>query len=97
MFALVAVTDSVFPNLDAARQIVPTVGAELLLAKAATSEAILEVATTADAVLTTYAKMTPAVVPIHRETKALLTDQEFRQVVAVKLSQAVGDRGEAST
>jgi len=31
---LVAVTDSVFPNLDAAREIVSTVGAELLLAKA---------------------------------------------------------------
>jgi phosphoglycerate dehydrogenase-like enzyme len=55
---IVAVTDSVFPNLDAARQIVSTVGAQLLLAKAATPEAILEVATTADAVLTTYAKVT---------------------------------------
>ena len=55
---VVAVTDSVFPNLDAAREIVSTVGAELLLAKAATPEAILEVATTADAVLTTYAKVT---------------------------------------
>jgi D-3-phosphoglycerate dehydrogenase / 2-oxoglutarate reductase len=55
---VVAVTDSVFPNLDAAREIVSTVGAELLLAKAVTPEAILKVATTADAVLTTYAKVT---------------------------------------
>src|SRR5713101_5619590 len=56
--AVVAVTDSVFPNLDAAREVVSKVGAELHLAKAPTAEAILEVAATADAVLTTYAKVT---------------------------------------
>src|SRR6266852_5354792 len=55
---LVAVTDSVFPNLDGAREVVSKVGAELRLAKAPTAEAILEVAATADAVLTTYAKVT---------------------------------------
>jgi len=50
---LVAVTDSVFPNLDAARKVVSKVGAELRLAKAPTAEAIVEVAKTADALLTT--------------------------------------------
>ncbi len=55
---LVAVTDSVFPNLDGAREVVSKVGAELRLAKAPTAEAILEVAEMADAVLTTYAKVT---------------------------------------
>ncbi|MFZ3213947.1 MAG: C-terminal binding protein [Terriglobales bacterium] len=59
---LVAVTDSVFPNLDAAREVVSRVGAELRLAKAPTAEAIVEVAKDADAVLTTYAKVTAEIV-----------------------------------
>lgn len=53
----VAVTDSVFPNLDPARQVLAKIGAELRLAKEATPEAILEAAQDADAVLTTYAKV----------------------------------------
>jgi D-3-phosphoglycerate dehydrogenase / 2-oxoglutarate reductase len=59
---IVAVTDSVFPNLDSARAIVSAAGAELLLAKAPTPEAILEVAAMADAVLTTYAKVTAEII-----------------------------------
>lgn len=59
---LVAVTDSVFPNLDAARKVVSRVGAELRLAKAPTPEGILEVARNADAVLTTYAKVTTEII-----------------------------------
>jgi D-3-phosphoglycerate dehydrogenase len=55
---VVAVTDSVFPNLDAAREVVSRVGAELHLAKEPTPAAIMEVAAAADAVLTTYAKLT---------------------------------------
>jgi D-3-phosphoglycerate dehydrogenase len=55
---LVAVSDSVFPNLDAARAVVSKVGAELRLAKAATPEGIMEVAADADAMLVTYAKVT---------------------------------------
>src|SRR5947209_5570099 len=55
---VVAVTDSVFPNLDAARGVVSKVGAELHLAKEPTAAAIMEVAAAADAVLTTYAKVT---------------------------------------
>jgi D-3-phosphoglycerate dehydrogenase / 2-oxoglutarate reductase len=54
----VAVTDSVFPNLDPAREILAKIGAELRLAKEPTPEAILEVAREADAVLATYAKVT---------------------------------------
>ncbi len=59
---LVAVTDSVFPNLDAARKVVSRVGAELRLAKAPTAEAIVEVARDADAVLITYAKVTAEII-----------------------------------
>jgi len=55
---LVAVADSVFPNLDVARQVVGSVGAELKLATDPSSEAILQVATAADALLVTYAKIT---------------------------------------
>ena len=57
MSALVAVTDSVFPNLDPARKVLSQIGAELRLAAEPTPEAILEVAREADGVLTTYAKM----------------------------------------
>jgi D-3-phosphoglycerate dehydrogenase len=55
---LVAVADSVFPNLDTARQVLKAIGAELNLAPAATPEAILKVAAPADALLVTYAKIT---------------------------------------
>jgi D-3-phosphoglycerate dehydrogenase len=55
---LVAVADSVFPNLDVAREIVGSIGAELQLATDPSPEAILRVATTADALLVTYAKIT---------------------------------------
>jgi hypothetical protein len=52
----VAVSDSVFPNLDQARAVLSQVGAELRLAAAATPESILGVARDADALLTTYAR-----------------------------------------
>ena len=55
---LVAVTDSVFPNLDAARRVLLDLGAELRLAAAATRDAIMQAAGSADAVLVTYAKIT---------------------------------------
>jgi D-3-phosphoglycerate dehydrogenase / 2-oxoglutarate reductase len=57
---LVAVTDSVFPNLDAARRVLSQIGAEpeLRVADGQTPEAILRVARTADGVLVTYAKVT---------------------------------------
>jgi D-3-phosphoglycerate dehydrogenase len=60
---LVAVTDSVFPNLNAATAIVSTIGAELKLAKSSSLEDILAVARDADAVLTTYAKITGDMIP----------------------------------
>src|SRR6202158_1117201 len=56
--ALVAVSDSVFPNLDLARGVVSRVGAELRMAAQPTPPAILEVAREADALLVTYAKIT---------------------------------------
>jgi D-3-phosphoglycerate dehydrogenase / 2-oxoglutarate reductase len=59
---IVAVTDSVFPNLDPAREVLSKIGAEIRLAKDVTPDAILEIAREADAVLTTYAKITAAVI-----------------------------------
>ncbi len=60
--ALVAVTDSVFPNLDPAREVLSKIGADLRVASEPKPEAILEVAKDADAVLTTYAKVTAAMI-----------------------------------
>ncbi len=54
---LVAVSDSVFPNLEPARAVLSKVGAELRLARESKPEAILEVAREADALLTTSAKI----------------------------------------
>ena len=54
---LVAVADSVFPNLDLARAVVSRAGAELRLASQPTPEAIVAVARDADALLVTYAKI----------------------------------------
>jgi D-3-phosphoglycerate dehydrogenase / 2-oxoglutarate reductase len=54
---LVAVADSVFPNLDPARAVLSKIGADLCLAEKSTPEAILQVARDADAVLVTYAKI----------------------------------------
>jgi D-3-phosphoglycerate dehydrogenase / 2-oxoglutarate reductase len=59
---LVAVTDSVFPNLDPTRAVLEKIGAELHLAKEPTPEAILEVAREADAVLATFAKVTAEII-----------------------------------
>ncbi len=55
---LVAVTDSVFPNLDPAREVLSKIDADLRLASEPKPEAILKVAKDADAILTTYAKVT---------------------------------------
>jgi D-3-phosphoglycerate dehydrogenase len=55
---LVAVADSVFPNLDLARAVVARAGAELRLAPQPTPESIVATAKDADAVLVTYAKIT---------------------------------------
>jgi D-3-phosphoglycerate dehydrogenase len=60
--AVVAVTDTVFPNLDPARSALEPAGAELRMAAEPTAEAILEVAGDADALLVTYAKITPEVI-----------------------------------
>jgi D-3-phosphoglycerate dehydrogenase len=59
---LVAVSDSVFPNLDPARGVLLKLGAELRLAGGSTAEAILEVARYADALLVTYAKVTADII-----------------------------------
>jgi D-3-phosphoglycerate dehydrogenase / 2-oxoglutarate reductase len=55
---IVAVSDSVFPNLDPARQVLSAIGADLQMAEAPTPEAILRAASNADALLVTYAKIT---------------------------------------
>jgi D-3-phosphoglycerate dehydrogenase len=55
---VVAVSDSVFPNLDPARDVLSRLGAELRPAAEPTPEGILRVAADADALLVTYAKIT---------------------------------------
>jgi D-3-phosphoglycerate dehydrogenase len=55
---VIAVSDSVFPNLNPAREVLSRIGAELLLAEGRTPQAIMQVARDADAVLVTYAKVT---------------------------------------
>ena len=59
---LVAVTDSVFPNLDAARRVLAYAGADLQVAADTTPEGILGTARAADAVLVTYAKITADII-----------------------------------
>ena len=54
----VAVSDSVFPNLDPTRAVLSQIGAQLSLAEEPKPEAILRVARDADALLATYAKIT---------------------------------------
>jgi D-3-phosphoglycerate dehydrogenase / 2-oxoglutarate reductase len=54
---LVAVADSVFPNLDLARAVVSRAGAELRMASAPTPEGIVAATREADALLVTYAKI----------------------------------------
>src|SRR5882757_6412368 len=56
--SLVAVSDSVCPNLDLARGVVSRVGAELRMAAQPTPEEIVKVARDADGLLVTYAKIT---------------------------------------
>jgi len=54
----VAVADSVFPNLDPAREVLSSIGAEIQLAPEPTADAIMTLAKDADGVLVTYAKIT---------------------------------------
>lgn len=59
---LVAVTDSVFPNLEPAKQALSELHARVKLADAPTPEAILAVAREADGLLVTYAKVPASVI-----------------------------------
>jgi len=54
----VAVADSVFPNLDPARELLSSIGAEIQLAPEPTPDEIMKLAKDADGVLVTYAKIT---------------------------------------
>jgi D-3-phosphoglycerate dehydrogenase len=59
---LIAVSDSVFPNLNPAREVLSRIGGELLLAEGPTLEDIMQVARDADALLVTYAKVTDGMI-----------------------------------
>ncbi len=59
---LVAVTDSPFPNLEPATQVLAELNAELKLAKGTTPEDILAIAREADGLLVTYAKVPAQVI-----------------------------------
>jgi D-3-phosphoglycerate dehydrogenase len=54
----VAVADSVFPNLDPARDVLSAIGADIQLAAEPAPDAIMKLAKDADGVLVTYAKIT---------------------------------------
>jgi D-3-phosphoglycerate dehydrogenase len=68
---LVAVADSVFPNLDTARGVLSAIGADLQLASQPTSEQILKVAGPADALLVTYATITADMIAQMRRCKII--------------------------
>ena len=55
---LVAVSDSVFPNLEPAREVLASIGAELQMANEPTPDAIVRASASADALLVTYATIT---------------------------------------
>jgi D-3-phosphoglycerate dehydrogenase len=59
---LVAVSDTVFPNLDLARAALSKIDAKLQLASEATPEAILDVARDADGLLVTYGQITAEII-----------------------------------
>ena len=68
---LVVVTDSVFPSLDPAREVLSKIGADLQLAQDSTPEAIVRAAESADAVLTTYAKLTADMIAQMRQCRII--------------------------
>jgi len=68
---LVAVTDSPFPNLDPATQVLSELNAELKLAKGTTPEDILAIAREADGLLVTYAKVPAQVIEQLKRCKVI--------------------------
>jgi len=71
MSTQVAVTDTVFPSLDPAREALSRVDAELTLASEPTVEGILEVAADADALLVTYGQINADVIAGLKNCKAI--------------------------
>jgi D-3-phosphoglycerate dehydrogenase / 2-oxoglutarate reductase len=68
---LVAVTDSPFPNLDPATQVLSEVNAELKLAKGTSPEEILAIAREADGLLVTYAKVPASMIEQLKRCKVI--------------------------
>ena len=81
----VTVSDSVFPNLDPAREVLASIGAELRMADNPTPEGIVAAAASADALLVTYAKITrrddsaDAEVPHHLEVRHRRRQRRYRR------------------
>ena len=71
MSTQVAVSDTVFPSLDPAREALSRVDAELTLASEPTLEGILEVAADADALLVTYGQINADVIAGLNNCKAI--------------------------
>ncbi len=71
MSTQVAVTDTVFPSLDPAKEALSRVDAELTLASEPTVDGILEVAADADALLVTYGQITADVIAGLNNCKAI--------------------------
>lgn len=68
---LVAVADTVFPDLDPVKQALSTIGAKLKVAEQPTPEAILDVARDADGLFVTYGQITAEVISGLRNCKVI--------------------------
>ncbi|MCF3592406.1 C-terminal binding protein [Rhodobacteraceae bacterium LMO-12] len=68
---IVAIADTVFPDLEPARQAMASVGAEMHTAEKPTPEAILAVAAEADGLFVTYGKITAEVIQGMKKCKVI--------------------------
>jgi D-3-phosphoglycerate dehydrogenase len=86
----VTVSDSVFPNLDPARQVLSSIGAELRMADSPTPDGIVAAAASSDALLVTYAKITADM--IQRMPKCRIISRFGIGVDNVDIEAATGAR-----
>jgi D-3-phosphoglycerate dehydrogenase len=86
----VTVSDSVFPSLDPARQVLSSIGAELRMADSPTPDGIVAAAASSDALLVTYAKITADM--IQRMPKCRIISRFGIGVDNVDIEAATGAR-----
>ncbi len=90
MSKLIAVTDTVFPDLDPARAALAEVDGELQLAADRTPESIIAVAGEADAMLVTYASITAEIISELKNCKAIGRFGIGTDNIDVKAAHAAG-------